>query len=174
MDYKYFKVTQGVLIERAKNILNTRTAVIESIMNLKREVGAEHVFECSDGTGISYFSFTEKPDTSFWKKSCDGWMPKKSTKQGKVIQKSIDSIPVMEQFPACLDTLNLDKYVLYGDAKGYGCEIHRARVCGVPKQETYFIICPHTEEEPFTQIHEDMISCEEWEMLKFMQENKEK
>lgn len=167
MEYKFYRITEGVFMDRAKGIRDGRDIAIKAILSLCEELGAKHAAEYSRG-GIAHFEFGSRPDKSIWKVSGGGYMPKVSTKGGKEIQAKIKAIPKFEHFDCALDVIKLDGMRVFGENAPRGMRIHRATWCGRLDESVLFIRVPQHEESPYVPADGSMVECKEWEMLKFM------
>jgi hypothetical protein len=169
MEYKFYKVTSGKFIERLKEIGNQRKIAIDKLNSLCDEVGAESASEYNGG-GLACFNFAKTPDKSIWKPCSTGWMPKLSTKEGKLIAKKVKDLGKIPSQQMALDVFDLVGYRVFGDNTASGIEVGRAVFCGHMKYETFFIKVPQDKESPYIPTCDSMVECKELEMLKFMDE----
>ena len=169
MKFKYYKVTSGAFIDRVAQAVVERDNAIKQLSMFEKEVGANGVAKYSAG-GIAYFTFDEKPCMTLWKKVLDGFMPRRGTKDGKLLSEKLRTLPCIENIQDCLDTLKLNNLMVLGESTPRGVRMHGASFCGKHGRKTYFIKVPQEKGNEYTPVSTDLVECKEWEMMKFMDE----
>ena len=169
MEYKFYKVTEGAFIERVTNAIADRENAIKQLQEFKKESGASGIAEYQSG-GVAYFEFDEKPCMKLWKKDLKGFMPRRGTKEGKLLSEKLRSLPSVKNIQDSLDVLKLDNMMVFGESTGRGVRLHSASFCGKQDKKTYFIKVPQEKGQEYIPASSDLVECKEWEVLKFMDE----
>lgn len=165
---KYFKVVDGPLMDKLKDISNERLAYKEKVGNLVKELGEFEALVSSCGSLIGLeFKDTENLDmVNCWKSSArNAVMPRKSTKQGKALVKKIKPLEYVTDFVKALEVVGLSgvQYCVFcGDTHIMSSTGLRGDV-----GKAVFLTIPYLDSEGFTyNIPEHFKEVKEWEMLK--------
>jgi len=171
MDYKFYRVTEGPMIERLAEIKSTRDETSVRLDALAVEYGATEVLTFTSGS-VAAFKFNNKPDLTIWKKVQHGWLPKVSTKEGKIIGRKIKDCGLRPPFNDALKVYGVDHMMILGEASARGMPMHNAQLVGHFDDMVFFVKVPYTDSEPYVSKFDTMVEVEEWEMMKHLDSNK--
>ncbi len=140
---RYFRVTQGALIDRLLELKAQKEAGTAAYLALRDEVGAENVHVYSGGN-FAGFSFKE-PDRNLYREQGGAWLPRKNSKRGKELWAKINQLPKVPGAQRALDACGLGggHPVLFCD--GYAWS---ATVSGYYDRNIWFVKVPWKDIDP--------------------------
>ena len=172
MNYQFYKVTGGKLAAKMNELRDAKVAFNKHMQEVCKTVGATEARVYTSG-GFACFQFDKRPAKEVWKVAETGYLPKRSTTEGRKIQDLINKVRPAEQYVSGLSLFKLDGRMLLGAGTRQGVPMHRAGIVGRFADGVFFIKVPVSDSEPYEPTDSDMVKCEEWEMMKFMSEGKE-
>lgn len=191
MDFRFFKVTAGPLMDELHRIHQSRQTAYAALKKFAKEMGASGVMT-ADRRGFCGLAFDPPPDPAVWKKVSDNcYWPKRNTKAGRELHKRMRALPVMESHSRALRVVGLDGGgfpVLLEGRYGY-CNTLFGNIVDGP----VFIRVPwrHVSDQELAeyrrereagtrwcaslshlswQPHESMAEVKEWEVLRYLDE----
>ena len=143
---RYFRVTSGPLMSRAREIEAANVEARKAVVEFCKEIGADNARSYNDGRLVG-FMFSQAPDLSVWKKPnrFHARMPRKNTAAGRDMLKRIDKLPQIVHINKALEEVGLypDTPVLIGDHCGY-----TSTLVGVPRTGVLFVGVPWRDVDP--------------------------
>lgn len=82
--FRFFRVTDGPIMDRAREIEAANIESRKVIAAFSDEIGAKNWWQNRDGRAVG-FNF-EKPDAKVWRETRWGYLPRKNTKIGRGMQ----------------------------------------------------------------------------------------
>jgi hypothetical protein len=141
--HRYFRVTEGPLIARIDEIFTERDGAAKAWDLLCKEIAA-----ASAHAGSSFAGFKFKPpgpdNPENWKQSGSLWLPKKSTKAGKVLQQRIDAMVAPKRVQDALSVVDLHG----GPSLVDGNRWYGSTLCGKGVPGVWFVSVPWRDEDP--------------------------
>lgn len=171
MEYKFYRVTEGPMIERLAEIKAMRDESSKKLNELAGTYDATEILTFTSGS-VAAFVFDNKPDLAVWKKVQHGWLPKVSTKQGKIIGKNVKACGERPSFKDALKVYGIKNMMILGTASSRGMPMHTAQLVGHFDDMVFFVKVPYTDGEPYVCKFDTMVEVKEWEMLKHIDSNK--
>lgn len=171
MEHKFYRVTEGPMIERLAEIKSTRDESSRKLNELAGTYDATEILTFTSGS-VAAFVFDSKPDLAVWKKVQHGWLPKVSTKQGKIIGKKVKECGDRPPFNDALKAYNLDRMMILGEMTRNGVPMCSAQLQGHFDDMVFFVKVPYTDSEPYESKFDTMVEIKEWEMMKHLDSNK--
>lgn len=91
---RFFRVTQGPVVEAAKECLDIAEAARASYSEILKDIGAKDRYYGDAGSSkLLALSFEERPDTNLYKRMKNGgWYPKLNTKEGRELHKRLEAV----------------------------------------------------------------------------------
>lgn len=123
MYFRFFRVTEGELLDELSRLTDERNRAAEEALKLSRKLGATNFHVWSRG-GLAGFVFEKEPDQKAWcradRKTGLYW-PRKNTVEGKAIWKEIKGLPPIPNVQKALAIVGLDYSfpVICDDRNGY-------------------------------------------------------
>lgn len=143
---RYFKVTEGALIEAVKECRANNKKANKEYEALLKKIGAEENYYVRDHRLVAV-TFKDAPDPKVFKRNTntkDGWYPKKNCKAGKEIAQAIESIKVTNE-DDCLEIVGLSS----GPRMFFAGYCYRATLVVIPKDALeIYISVPWYDEDP--------------------------
>jgi len=137
---RYFRVTEGPLVEKAREIRASNVESRKAVLAFCNEIGAENAMGRKDGQ-LTGFKFSSTPDQQAWKSQdkFGAYWPRKNTAAGREILKRIEDLPKVQHIEVALSEIGLsaDCPVLIEARAGY-C----ATLCGSPEGGVLFVGVP--------------------------------
>ena len=88
---RFFKITDGPVIDHINEAAKVNDDAHEQYKIILDEVGAKHTYY-HRGRKMTAMMFESEPDRNLFKKSGQGWWPKKNSKTGKDLNERLDAI----------------------------------------------------------------------------------
>jgi hypothetical protein len=183
---RYFRVTEGPIVEDAKEVLSVNKKAQEEYSAILEEIGACSTQWWQRGNRLVGIKFDHSPGNNY-KKINPGWYPKKNTKAGRELCKRLESIETREE-RFCLRSTKLGTLipVLFGGGKAYGV----AHVIIPSDPPVVYVSVPWYDEDPgvlsaykndknhisanldhlLWEPTEHMRECKEWEYKRAIEE----
>lgn len=185
---RYFVVTEGTLIDAAKQAQETNKQARKKYQEILAEIGANSDYWHINGKLVA-FAFDKEPESGAFKKSrrCDNaWEPRLGNKDGKQISKQLEAIETVEIEEFVLRKINLtSSLMIVSGNRWYG-----ARLIDIPSDPiVLYITVPWFDADPaevekvrtgekmdsdlkhlLWEPTEEMIEVKEWQLKKAVQE----
>lgn len=140
---RYFDMKDGPTAQRLAELIALRDIYMAALNVIKNEIGADNIYTYQQGGRLCCFKFSKNPGPDF-KKMESGFLPKKTTKSGKVLAERIAAIPVPPSVHSCLEVVGMgDGHWCLQD----GLTIYNASICGSPKAG-WFAVIPWMDVDP--------------------------
>lgn len=109
MYQRYFRVTSGPLLEKAREIETQREQARAEMIAFVNEIGADNALHYRNG-GCAGFKFKSSPDKKVWKQpnSFDAYMPRKNTAEGRAMQERIKALPAITPVADAIEVIGLE------------------------------------------------------------------
>lgn len=143
---RYFRVTAGPLMDKARELEAGQAAVREEILSFCTEIGAENAMSYRDGRWAG-FKFAQNPDQNVWKNpnSFGYYWPRKNTASGREMLKRIEALPCAKHIQSAIEAIGLvEGFPVLIDARNGHC----ATMTGSPKLGVLFIGVPWRDVSP--------------------------
>lgn len=190
---RYFKVVSGPFVDEVLKIREHQIEAHKKFQELAVSIGAEGCAIYDKG-GLAGFVFESEPDMKIYRSKANYYLPRKNVAEGKAIWKLIDALPKCRSLNNALRLVGLppDFPCIFGEGKAFYCVF-----CGRYDEKVFFINIPWKDVDPeemaqylkdreagkrccseldYLQYvpHESMVEVKEWEMLKYMDEMRER
>lgn len=143
---RYFRVTEGPLIQATNDITEQREKASEAIMALAKEVGATDARTFHDGR-FAGFVFEQDPGTKWKRLRSGGYYPKKNSTWGRELAKRITDLPRHESIAGALRAVGLVPHspALIDESRSVGLYV---TLTGSQKLGVWFVSVPWRDEDP--------------------------
>lgn len=170
MKHQFYKVTGGKLAAKMNELRAAKVLFNEHMAKVVETVGATNWQQFTSGP-IACLNFANPPAKEVWKKESGGYMPKRSTTEGRKIQDLINTVKTPKPYNSALSLFDLSGRMVLGKMTRQGVPMCKPQIVGKFDHGVFFIKVPVTDSEPYTATDSDMVKVKEWEMLKFMEED---
>ncbi|WP_085299290.1 hypothetical protein [Cognaticolwellia mytili] len=167
MNFKFYKTSNKAFLDKLREIRDLKIKFDDNINLIMESVGAKSWQQYTSGS-VACFNFDKQPCKTIWKKSCDGYLPKLSNKEGKKIIVKMKAVDIPSSYNNALDLYSFPKMVM-GEPTSRGIPMHDSRLCGKFEKNTFFVKVPQENGNDFQPPLEIFTEVKEWEMLKFME-----
>lgn len=175
---RYFRVTEGPLIEAVKEIGVFNKAGRAEYENILTEIGAKLNYY-HQGEKLRCFLFDKEPDTKIFKRVQPGWYPKKTGKVAKALALRFEAVEIRNPQDA-MKTIGLSP----DDMMIRDMKIASPQTITIPDDIfTVYVVVPWYDEDPEKEVKEkillwkptlEMTEIKEWEVRKHIEEWNEK
>lgn len=109
MYQRYFRVTNGPMLEKAREIETQREQDRAAMIAFCNEIGAENALHYRDGS-CAGFKFKSSPDKNVWKQpnSFNAYMPRKNTAEGRAMQERIKALSTIAPVADAIKVIGLE------------------------------------------------------------------
>ncbi|XUO88464.1 hypothetical protein RVM26_05020 [Halomonas sp. KM072] len=190
MNFRYFRITEGPVVDEVRRILAERKKISELLTQLERRIGAKESRIYNHSGKVAGFKFEQAPDVYVWRKpDRDGlYMPRKTSPTGKALHKEIEALPRLPSIQNALTLIDLPPHspLTFDSGRCYFASLY-----GFPAKGVLFVRVPWRDIDPelieeyrrdketshcFNAEYEhamwtptpEMVEVKEWEVLKEM------